>query len=281
MTTYAENTTKQLFPGNAALEAARRIGRLMRVFAITQKRTIAVSAGAVYAVLLALFLLGLLTGTGWGTGLEYHEVFFNTAFVLAGFIAASMSFTGMHRADRSYTYLTLPASHLEKLAEKLLLTAVVYPLLAVLSYFVYSLLLAGLAQLLAGESFAVFNPVAPAVFEVVRGYVVVSSVFLFGAAYFRGRHFIKTVLAVAGIFALLALIATAAGFAALADIFRGIEAGTYARAAIDPARIGQLTELSVRLARIAKLALLWVLPPVMWLLTWLRLRETEVSDAVR
>jgi hypothetical protein len=169
----------------------------------------------------------------------------------------------------------------EKLAEKLLLTAVVYPLLAIVSYLIYSLLLAGLSQLLAAESFAVFNPLAPMVGEVVHGYVVVSSVFLFGAAYFRSRHFIKTVLAVAGIFALLAFIAAGTGFAALGDIMRDIDAGVYSGAAVDPAQFGRLARLAARVGRVARFVFLWVVPPLMWVLTWLRLREAEVSDAVR
>jgi hypothetical protein len=259
----------------------KRVIDLMRVFVITQKRSILVSAGAVYAVLLALFLLGLLTGSGWGTGLGFHQALFPPAFFLAGFIATSMSFASMHRADRSYTVLTLPASHAEKFLEKLLLTAVVYPVAAVASYVVFSLILAGLSLAILGEGMAVFNPFRAEALEALRVFVVAESIFLFGAAYFRSRHFIKTALAVAGLFILLSLVGAAAGWAAFSDLIRGMQTGAFEYTVARPDQFQRLSRVAVDIAHVARFVGLWIMPPALWVLTWLRLRETEVSDAVR
>ena len=259
----------------------KRVIDLMRVFVITQKRSILVSAGAVYAVLLALFLLGLLTGSGWGTGLGFHQALFPPAFFLAGFIATSMSFASMHRADRSYTVLTLPASHAEKFLEKLLLTAVVYPVAAVVSYVVFSLVLAGLSLAILGEGMAVFNPFRAEALEALRVFVVAGSIFLFGAAYFRSRHFIKTALAVAGLFILLSLVGAAAGWAAFSDLIRGMQTGAFDYTVARPDQFQRLSRVAGDMAHVARFIGLWIMPPALWVLTWLRLRETEVSDAVR
>ena len=259
----------------------RRVFDLARVFTITQKRTVGVTAGAVYAIMLALFLLGSLTGTGWGTGLSYHEVLFPMGLVLVGLVATSMSFSGMHRADRSYAYLTLPASDGEKFLEKLILSAVVFPVVAVASYFVFSLVLAGLSPLLFDRAFEVFNPFAVEAPQTVRAYIVASSVFLFGAAYFRSRHFVKTALAVAGLFILLTIVGALSGWAAFGDLIRAMEAGAFDHTTVDTQQFRVLGERATQIARVARFLGMWILPPVMWVLTWAKLRETEVSDAVR
>jgi hypothetical protein len=259
----------------------KRVFSLSRLFVISQKRTILVAAGAVYASLMAVFLLGMLTHNGWGTGREYNQVFFSLGLFLTGFIATSLSFSSMHRADRSYAYLTLPASHLEKFVEKLLLTAVVYPVVAVVTYVLYTLILAGLSPLLFDQSFTVFNPFGAMMSETLRAYVVLGSLFLFGAAYFRSRHFIKTALSIAGIFVLLGLVAGASGFAALTDLVKNVEAGAYDQTAATGEQMRTLGLMAARVARVGRFAVLWIMPPVMWVLTWLKLRETEVSDAVR
>ncbi|MFP4373226.1 MAG: hypothetical protein ACLFPO_02755 [Spirochaetaceae bacterium] len=259
----------------------KRVFNLMRVFVITQRRTVLVSLGAIYATLLAIFLLGTLTNSGWGTGLEYHRAFFSLALYVAGFIATSMSFSGMHRADRSYAYLTLPASHAEKFVEKLLLTAVLYPLASIITYVLFSSILAGLSPVLFGEPFAVFNPFTVMMPQAVRGYIVAGSVFLFGAAYFRSRHFIKTVLSIAGLFVLLGLVVGASGVAAMTDLVESVEAGVYDETAATGEQLRMLGLMASRIGRAVRFLVLWIMPPLMWALTWLKLRETEVSDAVR
>jgi len=258
----------------------KRVFALMRVFWIIQRRSILVTVGAVYAVLFALFLFGTVTNAGWESGLEYHRVLFTTTFVIGGLIATSVSFASMHRAERSYTYLALPASHAEKFIEKLLLTAVVYPLAALLSYFVYSLVPAGVSLLLTNSSFVVFDPVEVEVFASVRAFVVASSVFLFGAAYFRSRHFIKTVLSLAAVFILLSVVGAGTAWTAFGDIIQGIETGAFDGTVASAEELSELGFLAMRVGRGVKLVLMWVLPPVMWVLTWQRLREVEVSDAV-
>ncbi len=259
---------------------ARRIISLIRLFVITHRRAVLVTTGTVYAILLALFLLGAITGMSPQSP-DYHRAYFPPTFLLVGFITISMSFAGMHRADRSYIYLTLPASHLEKLAEKLILSMIVYPLTAAASYFVFSLLLTGVSRLVFDAPFGLFDPRQIDAARVLRIYVVVGSVFLFGAAYFRGRHFLKTVLSVAAVFSLLFFVGAATGLASLAPLVRDLQSGFAGDAGAVSAQLQELGLTAARVVRIARIGAVWVLPPVLWLLTWLRLTEAEVSDAVR
>jgi hypothetical protein len=265
---------------NALTKSGARLWNLGRLFAISQARSVIVTVAASTATLLAAYLIAVFAGGADGS-FTFHAVFFQLFFVIIGFIATSQAFTALHKADRSYAYLTLPASHLEKTLEKLLLSTVVYVLAAILTYFVFSALAMGLTELIAGRSYPIFNPGERWVWEMVRNYVILQSIFLFGGAYFRSKHFIKTVLAVTGLFLFLAAFTSLTGWLFFGDVLRSMQQGTFeATHHFTVGQIEQMQNVLFAIRDVADFLFKWIMAPFLWVLTWLRLREAEVSDAV-
>lgn len=265
---------------NTFTSSLQRLWNLGRVFVITQKRALIVNLASALAVLLAAYVIAVFTGGPEGS-FRFHEAVFSFLFPLIGVIAASQSFSAMHKSDRSYAYLTLPASHLEKTVEKLLLTTVVYTIVALLSYFIFSVVGLGLGELLTGRSYPVFNPGERWVWQMIGGYVVISSVFLFGAAYFRSRHFIKTVLGVAAVFLLIAGVASLSTWIFFEDIFQAMRAGTFEATQNVTVAQAERFQAALEIVRdVAEFLFRWIMAPFFWILTWLRVREAEVANAV-
>ncbi|MFW5785955.1 MAG: hypothetical protein ACOCYC_01815 [bacterium] len=265
---------------NAFTQSLKRLGNLGRLFAVTQGRSVLINLAAAAAVLLAAYIIAVFSGGTTGT-FAFHEVFFPIFFLVAGFISTSNSFSPMHKADRSYAYLTLPASHLEKTLEKLLLTTVAYIIVALVGYFAFSGVALGVSEVIAGRSFPIFNPFAAWVWELVRFYVIVQSIFLFGGAYFRNKYFIKTLLGVAAVFLVVGAVASGATWLFFGDIFRALREGTidtFQNVTVGQAETFQRIAMIVR--TVAEVLFYWIMAPLFWVMTWLRIREAEVSDAV-
>ena len=108
---------------------------------------------------------------------------------------ASTLFADVHDKPRAHAYLTLPISPLERWAVRLLMSTIGYAVLALVGYFLVTLLGAGVSQLIWGESHGVFAPAADS-WRTLLAYFVISSLFLFGAIYFRRWHAFKVILAV-------------------------------------------------------------------------------------
>jgi hypothetical protein len=187
----------------------------------------------------------------------------------------------MHKQDRSYAYLTLPASHLEKTLDRLLLSTVVYGVVVLAGYFLFSALAMGIGELIAGRSYPLFNPFQGWVWDLAAGYIVIHSVFFFGAAYFKSRHFIKTVFGIAAVFLLFAAIASLTTWIFFNDIFQAMRAGAFDPSQnITIAQAERFQSLVETVQGVADFIVTWILAPFFWVLTWLRLREAEVADAV-
>ena len=159
-----------------------------------QRRAVLVGAGAAAALILAVNVTSANDAVGGG----FHAAFFPLVLVVGGLLFTSTLFADLHDKPRAHAYLTLPISTLERWAVRLLLSTVGYAAVALAGYFVVTLLGAGVSQLIWGRSHAVFVPDADA-WRTVLSYLVTSSLFLFGAVYFRRWHAIKVILGVAAL----------------------------------------------------------------------------------
>jgi hypothetical protein len=256
----------------------RRLGLLFkRDFLIGYRGiliTMAASAGFI-------MLVSVLANLGRSSQFVHMQLFMPLMYI-GGFVFTSLAFRELHQGEQSYFYLNLPASSLEKLISKLLVTSVGYAIGALVFYSLVSLLSEGVNRLIFGYGHPLFNPVSREVLFSVAVYLVTQSIFLLGSVYFRKLAFLKTVIAW-NVFAI--------GTAILVGlttwlIFRGVylEDGLLrpeARAALESlAETGRFEALLEDIGRgfwLTLKILFWgVLAPVCWIITYFRLRETEV-----
>ena len=193
----------------------------------------------------------------------FHARFFPLALVVGGLLFTSKLFADLHDKPRAHAYLTLPISTLERWAVRLLVSTIGYAAAALVGYFLVTLLGAGVSQLTWGRSHGIFAPDADA-WRTVLAYLVSSSLFLFGAVYFRRWQAFKVILAISGLCLGLALLT--AGLAWLVpgdlEIFEQLVTGS--SPFVKPIVVG------------AKILFWGIMGPLFWFLTYRRLSQAEV-----
>jgi hypothetical protein len=145
------------------------------------------------------FLLLLLLGETYFRGFLSYEslaVIFYLFFFIGGFIFTSRVFNELNREDSGYRYLTLPASTLEKLISKWILSSIAFILVSYVGIQLVTLLGALISMVLFEVDFHVINFAESGFFLEAARYLVIHSIFFLGACAFRNHNFLKTVLAI-------------------------------------------------------------------------------------
>ena len=201
-------------------------------------------------------------GGPWARG--FHAVFFPLVLAIGGFLFTSTLFADLHDKPRAHAYLTLPISTLERWAVRLLVSTIGYAAAALVGYFLVTLLGAGVSQLIWGRSYGIFAPGAAA-WRAVLAYLVTSSLFLFGAVYFRRWQAFKVVLAIAGLSLILMLLAAGLAWLLLAEFPGHVDLDTLV-----------LPRIAAAIVLGAKIFFWAVMGPLFWFLTYRRLSQAEV-----
>ena len=133
--------------------------------------------------------------------LMFHFEFFPIALLISGILFTDYVFAGLISRPGRAAYVSLPATNLEKLTAKWLLTALIFPVVFLLFYQVFALF----AGRVIYQSFGwrlVELPLFDAwLWSRVLLYMMVHAFFFLGALTFRRFAAFKTVLALAGLYA--------------------------------------------------------------------------------
>jgi hypothetical protein len=224
-------------------------------------------------------LLSVLSALGGSQRFLHVGLYVQLLFV-GGIVVSSLAFREIHQNGQSIFYLTLPGSTLEKFLSKLLVSSLGYAIGALIYYTAVSSVGEGLNRLLFGAGHPFFNPFGRIVLQATAAYLVIQAVFLAGSAFFRRFAFLKTALFLILLGIGLSVIAGIALRFLLADF--GWWGNTLSlEPYIEPLRrSGSADAMLLPLARgflLALKILFWgALAPVCWLLSYLRLSETEV-----
>jgi hypothetical protein len=256
-----------------------RMWQLARTELATGVRSTLAAAGAAFGVLLIVNIASVSSWDQW----QFHLVFYPLLLLIGGHINTSLAFKELHDKQRSYMYLTLPASQAEKYVTKLLITTVGYTLATLVVYFLFSLAAAGIGQLVFGMAHPIFDPFHPMIWEAIGLFIATHAVTFFGAIYFRKMHLINTLLwaSIIGIaLGILGMLLTRVVFGDLfGGAFRfGVDAGNLNLAGVPD--VQRITDFFVALRNIVQITFYYVMPPFFWLLGFVKLRETEVRHGV-
>ncbi len=257
----------------------RRVLFLIRLSFIEQRKAVAIAAGATFAGLLLVYLATLTGGRAWG----FHDGFFPLVLVFGGVIVTSLAFIDLHLPQKSQAYLMLPVSAAERVIERVLTTNLLFVLAVSLAYGLFSLVAAGLGELLIGRSHGLYLPLSGEGLEAVKNYALLHAVFLFGAVYFHRKNLLKTLLSLAVLGIAFALFTAFLAWVAFGDYREMAASGLFSGMAIDDgvvaAEMMRLADLARITARVLHFST-YAVTPILWVLTWLRLRETEVVHGV-
>jgi hypothetical protein len=250
--------------------SSSRFGILLRNDAISGYRSLL----TVSATLAGLLLVGVLLSRG---GISSHEYFYLAEFVtmllIWGPIASSRSFKELHNKTENEAYLLLPASALEKVCARLLFATLFFYVYLLLFTSLTSVVVESLSAMLFGQQNQRFNPLDAMEWHVFGHFLVIQSLYFLGAAWFRKNHFIKTTLAITIACIGLALLALA--------VFRFVLILSFDDFEVSLDNFYSLSQVVVDAAAIGLTILYFVgLPVICWLVAWLRVRETQVSDGV-
>jgi uncharacterized membrane protein HdeD (DUF308 family) len=273
------------------MNSLKRIAYLLKKDVVEIYRPAVLVSATVAGVLLVVSLLICIFGDGsaarasFPQGVQGHDVVFGLLLVLGGALITSRAFSEVHDRSRNHEWFMLPASTLEKFLNRLVLTSVGYSIIVIVGYFAATAITAGITLAVTGNHLGIFNPLDREVWQAVANYWLAQSIFLFGAAYFRKTHFVKTVLSVIvlaislGIFTAIVLRIVFTGYfdgleptAELARLFENFDDRFI--------WFGWGERLARTLSVIANIIRWGVIGPLFWTLTYFRLRETEVSHGV-
>jgi hypothetical protein len=253
----------------------QRLGLLLRRDLLSGYRSTVIAMLAVGGFIL---IVGVLAAFNPNSGDVYRGLYTGLLF-LGGFIVTSMAFHEVRLNAQGIHYLSLPGSALEKFLSKLLLTAAGYVVGTLIFFTAAVALTEGINRLVFGRGHPFFNPFARDNLRMLAAYFIAQSVFLLGSIYFRKLHFVKTVLSLVVLALGLIVIGTSFARVVFKEYFIGpiLNFGPYME---ELSRSGELQTVLGPLAHRFQLAIRILLvstfAPVCWVVSYLRLRETEV-----
>ncbi len=255
-----------------------RIGLLIKKELFYQRRAPWVIVGAVFIVLMVFHLLMASEAPGENDLPSNHVIFYILTLVFLGTIFTSAAFNELNNKSEAHHYLSIPASHLEKLISKWLVTGVLFILAFNIFYWIYAMFSNVLSSFFFDVSADMWNPFEPrqqlngfTPFFISKFYLATHTVYLAGAVYFRKFAYFKTMIAQTVITVLVLGTIASVGYL----FFRDLPNGNLAHIQItqDSHFVKAIGDV---LPTIGKLMLWIVLPLWMLSFSYFKLKETEV-----
>ena len=131
------------------------------------------------------FAILLLSGFNGGFLWHYFNEIFNITMMIGGVAIAGMAFSDFRGKERTISYLTLPASHLEKSFTQLFLTSIGFVVSYAITFYIAYLVFLGIGKAFFTFDIATFNPFNETTYKAIFYLVIIQSLFLAGASIFK------------------------------------------------------------------------------------------------
>jgi hypothetical protein len=257
----------------------KRFGLLLRKDFYTHYKTYLIALGAIFSILFIINISSIVSYHSW----NFNSVFYPLTLFISGFIFTSISFRDLDRDESRISFLTLPASVLEKFMSKLLITSIGYVIVSLALFFIFSVAAFLISHLIFGYSHPVFNPLSKDIGHCIILYMIMQSAFLSGAVYFRGNAFFKTIVSafviciiyvifVALVLYVIYIIMSHKGHMFVASDKLSIELLLNLRNSSDSI----IKSIVTIFTRTIDIFFRYAFAPLMWVIACFRLKETEV-----
>ncbi|MEQ9304560.1 MAG: hypothetical protein RJQ14_11680 [Marinoscillum sp.] len=196
-----------------------------------------------------------------------HDDGYGNTLLLGGFIISSLAFSDLGNGLKRLRYLTLPVSTFERFLCMWMLTSVGWLVIYTVCFFIYTMIANPVGQLIfANTTFKAFDPTGSFALTIMQYYLVLQSIFLLGAAHFRGYVFPKTLIVII----LILLVCVGCLYIFLKEQFLSDHYCTMDNEC-------ELVDAFIvhPVGVLAKTLFWFLLAPICWFLTFLGLKEQE------
>jgi len=239
---------------------------IQRDFSINYK-TMLIASGAITGFLMFIGTITIIFGDKSMNEQNILGMIMPT-LIIAGLISTSLVFSELNSPHRGYLYLTLPASAFEKLISSWLVTSVFYVIFSIVLLFILNVYYIIIAEAFTSKSIPLINIFSIEVLKPFGIYMVVQSIFLLGAIYFRRVNFLKTILAWFVVFIIISLYTGLLG----KILFNHFS--------VDNTMMNHSNDLKLTIENIivpvAKLLFWFALAPFFLIVSYFRLKERQV-----
>jgi len=256
------------------------------------KRKYLLSLGGMAGLLVLWFSFLMIVNPGNAVNVAMQVITYYVGMFLTGCLFASLIFTDLSDTPNAIQFLLVPVSHLEKLLTALLFGVILFFICYTTIYYLIDIPVVKLWNEVIRESQlkAHYNPF-PAqevanVFSrsgfaggsetiyLLLAYLAIQSIFLLGSVYFVRFQFIKTLVAILIVFLVLVFFVhkVLGAFMPYGNFFKPF---TVYRI-YDQVTGDQMIELPEWLSFILLFLIKYSLAPVLWVVTYFRLKEKEV-----
>lgn len=235
-----------------------------------------------YAVLAIAMMINSIPGVALGYLKDhFYYGWFTGLVVVWGSIHASLMFTELYDKKRNESWLLLPASALEKTLARYLHGSVFFILHNLVFVTAAALIIESFNLLVFERNNGLFNPFNPRVWDAIGAFMVIQPIFFLGGAWFRKARWFKTVITLFIIDLGLGMLGLVAFIILFATYFGGH--GWVLPQNITSSGGGMNEDVAVifnATVIFLKVLCFGVMPPFCWYVTWLRVKETQVSYGV-
>lgn len=249
---------------------------LKRVYLLIQKtvyenaKFVLIGLSTIFGIFsVILFLNALGDADAW----QNMQGFYVAGFVLSGLFISGMAFTSLRSKEKTMTYLSLPASTLEKFISELLITTVGFAIIYTLIFYAFNFVV-----FIIGAPFNldanIINLFDLHVLEGFMYYVIFQSILLAGAATFRKvpLFFTSFTLFIAGVIIMIVVVIIAFS---MKDYFDGLDHVNISLSDTHYDVEGEMKN-SFFLFKLPKFMFYYLTAPIFWVVTYLKLKEKEV-----
>jgi len=178
----------------------RRIGLLLKKEVLFENKKLLIGMGGFFVLLSLIMLSSIASRGGNFANWNVHGFWYSTFLIMGGLFYTSTAFGELNDKLERASYLSLPASHLEKFTTKWILTFIGFPLLFTLVYFIFSLIVSILSNAYYGASVAPLSLFGSEVSLGLKSYLSAQAIFLLAAIAFRKYEFFKLSITLFGLF---------------------------------------------------------------------------------
>jgi hypothetical protein len=203
--------------------------------------------------------------------------FYGLILFILGLTITEKTFKDIHDDVKGPTWLTLPASNLEKFSSRLIFCTVVVAAGLMIFFFLISLLWEGIHYLLNESNPRLFNPFEGKALSITYIYIIIQSLLMLGAIYFKKSPGIKTILSIVVyvlVFTILVAVAIKIFFGgSFWNLLFGRNIMNVPELAARndiPIKIWSMITFSVRLI------FQYLFAPLCWVIGYIRLKEKEI-----